>query len=204
MFRPRRHLDSSRMERRLLFFHDFVSPYCRLALDAVAEACDRTGLELRPVPFELHPAPHPLPDTDDPVLQEEVAAARRLTGASPGRLKSPPRLPRTRKAHEAVAFALKHGNGPALLRGLYHALWARGLDIARLDVLADLGEAAGLEREALHVALGLDLFRADVIREQHAAAAAGITGVPAMQLGSVRTSGFVPAEDLVAWIADSR
>lgn len=156
------------------------------------------------MPFELYPAPHPLPGPDDPVLQGELATARRLAGASPGELQAPTRVPRTRKAHEAVAFALKHGNGPALLGGIYRALWTQGLDIARLDVLADLGEAAGLEREALHVALGLDEFQADVVREQHAAAAAGITGVPTVQLRSTRTSGFVAAEELVAWIDDNR
>jgi predicted DsbA family dithiol-disulfide isomerase len=192
------------MERRLLFFHDFVSPYCHLALGVAAATCDETGLQLRPVPFELYPTPHPLPGPDDPMLQEELVAARRVAGASPGVLQSPARLPRTRKAHEAVAFALAHGNGPALLRGLYQALWVRGLDIARLDILADLGEGVGLEREALHVALGLDEFQADVVREQHAAAAAGITGVPTVQLGSARTSGYMASEELVAWIDANR
>lgn len=192
------------MERRLLFFHDFVSPYCRLALDAVSEACDRSGLELRPVPFELYPTPHPLPDPADPVVQEELATARGLAGPLAGELKSPPRIPRTRKAHEAVAFALEHGSGQALLRGLYQALWTRGQDIARLDILADLGAAVGLDRDALHVALGLDEYRADVVREQHAAAGAGITGIPTVQLGSVRSSGFVVADGLVAWIEHNR
>lgn len=189
---------------RLLFFHDFASPYCRLALDALDEAADRAGLEVRPVPFELWPAPEPLPSPDEPRLVDELATAVGLAREWGTALRKPPRIPRTRKAHETVAFALKHGGAGAMLRGLYHALWSEGRDIARIDVLTDVGEAAGLDREALHVSLGLNEFEADVVREQHAAAAAEITGVPAFQIGSVLASGLLPARELLAWIEENR
>ncbi len=189
---------------RLLFFHDFASPFCRLALDALEEAADRAGLEVRPVPLELWPAPEPLPSPDEPRLVDELETALDLAREWGTSLRKPPRIPRTRKAHETVAFALKHGEARAVLHGLYAALWSDGRDIARIDVLTDVGEAAGLDREALHVALGLDEFEADVVREQHAAAGAGITGVPAFQIGSVLASGLFPARELRAWIEETR
>ncbi|NIP78361.1 MAG: hypothetical protein GWM90_03830, partial [Gemmatimonadetes bacterium] len=104
-------------------------------------------------------------------------------------------------------YAREHGDpdvAEAALRGVYQALWSDGLDIARLDVLADVGEAAGLEREPLHVALGLDDLEAEVAREQEAAAAAGIRGVPAVQLGSVLATGLIPADELLEWIDANR
>lgn len=189
---------------RLLLFHDFPSPYCRLALDAVTAAAERTGLAIRPVPFELRPAPEPLPPPDDAGLAEELETARTLAEEWGITLEAPPLVPRTRKAHEAVAYSLQHGETAAVLRGIYDAYWSDGRDIARIDLLADIGEAAGLDREAMHVALGLDQLEADVVREQHAAAGAEITGVPAVQLGSVVAAGLLPADELVAWIETNR
>ncbi|MFO7893719.1 MAG: DsbA family protein [Longimicrobiales bacterium] len=189
---------------RLLFFHDFASPYCRLALDAVTDAAERTGLEVRPVPFELRPAPEPLPPPDHPALAEEMDTARTLADQWGITLVTPPLVPRTRKAHEAVAYALDHGGAATVLRGIYEALWTHGQDIARIDVLADVGQAAGLEREPMHVALGIDEFQADVVREQHAAAGAEITGVPAVQIGTVMAAGLLPADELVGWIEENR
>lgn len=189
---------------RLLFFHDFASPYCRLALEAVTDAAEQAALAVRPVPLELWPAPEPLPSPDEAALVSELDTARDLARQWGVPLRKPPRIPRTRKAHEAVAFAVEDGSHVPVLRGIYEALWTEGLDIARIDVLADVGEAAGLDREALHVALGLDEFEPDVIREQHAAAGAEITGVPAVQLGSVLASGLLPAHELLEWIDENR
>ncbi|MDX1674520.1 MAG: DsbA family protein [Longimicrobiales bacterium] len=189
---------------RLLFFHDFVSPYCRLALESVTEAAERTGLEVRPVPVELWPAPEPLPDPSEGGLTDALETARTLAEEWGVALERPPRVPRTRKAHETVAYTLEHGATIPVLRRIYEALWSDGRDISRIDVLADLGEAAGLEREPLHVALGLDRYQADVVREQHAAAGAEITGVPAVQLGSVLAAGLHPADELVGWIEQNR
>lgn len=189
---------------RLLFFHDFASPYCRLALDAVVEAASRTGLEVRPVPLELWPAPEPLPSPDEALLADELETARGLAEDWGITLRKPPQVPRTRKAHEAVAYALDHGGALDVLREIYQALWEEGSDIAQIDILADIGEAAGLEREPMHVALGLDEYEADVVREQDAATGAAITGVPAVQLGSVLASGLLPADELVDWIEENR
>ncbi len=189
---------------RLLFFHDFASPYCRLALEAAAEAAERTGLELRPVPFELRPAPEPLPAPEDPGVADEIGTAAGLAGEWGVTLQAPPVVPRTRKAHEAVAYAIQHDRAIPVLRGIYDALWTHGLDIARLDVLADIGQDAGLDREALHVALGTDEFEADVVREEHAVAGAGLDAVPVVQVGAARAAGVLPADELVAWIEENR
>lgn len=194
-------LDSGPMNR-LLLYHDFASPFSRLAVGVGAEAARRTGLELRPVPFELRPPPAPL--HGPPVEDEEMEAAAAVAeewGVQLGTLR---RVIRTRKAHEAVAWGRERDSGTALLRGIYDALWLEGQDISRLDVLAEIGGAAGLDREALHVALGVDEFREEVVREQRAAASAGITGVPAMQVRDVVAVGLFPLDEVVEWIEANR
>jgi predicted DsbA family dithiol-disulfide isomerase len=182
----------------ILLYHDFVSPFCRLAVPIVIEAARRTGHTLRAVPFELHPAPGPAPPLH--ALEDEMAAARSAAGEWGLELGTPRHMPRTRKAHEAVAFARQRDLEIPVLRALYHAHWMEARDISRLDVLADAGAVAGLEREPLHVALGLDDLQGEVVREQDAAVAAGLTGVPAIQLGDAVAVGLVPLESLLEWI----
>jgi predicted DsbA family dithiol-disulfide isomerase len=193
---------------RILFYHDFVSPFCRLGVRTVALAADATGLELRPVPFELWPAPGPLPTVEEAHGDEleQARAAAREWGLDDGGLElgTLPRVPRTRKAHEAVAFARSHGSERVVLEAIYDALWAGGRDISRLDVLADIGADAGLDRETMHVALGLDDLEEVVVREQHAAAAAGHTGVPSVQVGDVVAVGLMSTDELVEWIEANR
>ncbi len=186
----------------ILLYHDFVSPFCRLALPIAMEAARRTSLPLRAVPFELHPDPGPLPQAG--ALHDEMAAARTVAGEWGLELGEPRHVPRTRKAHEAVAFARQRELELPVLQALYHAHWMEGLDLSRLDVLADTGAGAGLEREPLHVALGLDDLREGVVREQEAAVAAGLTGVPALQLGDVVAVGLTSLEELVEWIESNR
>lgn len=187
---------------RLLLYHDFASPFSRLAVQVGTEAAKRTGMELRPVPFELRPAPEPLDEAR--VEDDELAAAAAVAGEWGLALGSVARIPRTRKAHEAVAYARARGAGIDVLHRIYHALWLEGQDISRLDVLADIAEAAGLEREPLHVALGVDELEEEVVREQRAAAAAGLTGVPAMQVRDVVAVGLFPVDEVVEWIEASR
>lgn len=187
----------------MLLYHDFASAFSRLALPAAAEAARRTGMALRAVPFELRPAPTPLPEPDE-LDGDEMTTARALAAEWGVELGSLRQVPRTRKAHEAVAYARRLGAEVAVLRGLYDALWLHGLDISRLDVLANVGEAAGLDREALHVALGVDDLEPEVVREEHAAAAAGLTGVPAVQVRDVMATGLFPAHELVEWIERNR
>lgn len=184
---------------RLLFYHDFASPFCRLGARIVGDAVDRTGLALRPVPFELWPAPTPLPDVGE-AYGDELAQASTVAQSWGLELGSLRHVPRTRKAHEALAFARDADEGRAMMEALYDALWRDGLDITRLDVLADLGAKTGVDRELLHVALGLDEREEEVVREQEAAAAGGLTGVPAVQLGDVVAVGLLPLDELVAWI----
>jgi predicted DsbA family dithiol-disulfide isomerase len=185
---------------RLLLYHDFVSPFCRLAAQVAATAAERTGHELRAVPYELRPAPTPLPDPGDPELAEELATARELAREWSLALGTLGAVPRTRKAHEAVAVAREQGREAEMLGALYDALWERGEDVSRLDVLVEAGRVAGVDPDELHVALGVDRFEEAVRVEQDAAVAAGVSGVPAFQVGGVRASGLFPVDELIGWI----
>lgn len=188
----------------LLFYHDFTSPFSRLAAGISARAAARAGLHIRPIPLELHPPGTPLPRPDSPEIADELRLAMAAADEWELQLGTLPFVPRTGKAHEAVAFARSEGQAEQVMLEIYEALWGRGEDIARIDVLADTGAAAGLDRDALHVALGTDRLAETVAREQEAAIGAGLTGVPAFQVGDVMAVGLFPVDELLSWIEQNR
>lgn len=188
----------------LLFYHDFTSPFSRLAAGISARAATQTGLRIRAVPLELRPPGTPLPQPESPEIADELRLAIAAADDWGMELGTLPFVPRTAKAHEAVAFARAEGHPQRLMLEIYDALWVRGEDIARIDVLADIGGASGLDRDALHVALGTDRLGEAVAREQEAAIAAGLTGVPAFQVGEVMAVGLFPLDELLSWIEQNR
>jgi predicted DsbA family dithiol-disulfide isomerase len=187
----------------LIVYHDFVSPFSRVALVVARTVSGQANLELRTVPLELWPAPLPLPAPGEG-LGEELRAALPLASQLDVAMALPPLVPRTRKAHEAVVHARAHGLELPMAEAVYDALWRRGLDIGRLDVLADLGAEVGLDRDLLHVALGLDAGEAEVVAGGWAAESAGIDGVPTFRLGEAVAIGLLPSAELLEWIRAHR
>jgi predicted DsbA family dithiol-disulfide isomerase len=187
----------------LVLYHDFASPFSRLALAIARDVARAARLELRLVPLELYPAPVSLPDPDT-AWAEELPAARPLARELGLQLIRPRRVPRTRKAHEAVVHARAHGLELAMVEALYDGLWRRDLDISGLDVVAGLGAEVGLDRDLLHVALGLDAVVDEVLAAADAAEAAGIHGVPTFRLGTAVAVGLFPPAELMEWIRACR
>jgi predicted DsbA family dithiol-disulfide isomerase len=187
----------------LHFYHDFNSAFCRVGLVAAREAASRAGVSLEPVPFELFPAPVPLPPAVE-VLAEEVARAMALADQQGVPLVLPRLLTRTRKAHEAVVHARAEGLELDMLDAVYDAVWRDGMDVGRLDVLVEVAARAGVEPGGLHVALGLDTHEPEVRAAERSAYDAGIEGVPAFRLGSAVLAGAMPAAGLLSWIEAER
>jgi predicted DsbA family dithiol-disulfide isomerase len=183
----------------LTLYHDFASVYSRIALAVATRVAAATGLTLETVPFERFPEPGP-PPTADKAFRSELAAAADMARGLGLEMRLPPFVPRTRKAHEAVAHAHTHGAAVAMAEQVYDGFWRRGLDIARLDVLAELGAEAGLDGGVLHVALGVDTHAPDVARAQTQAEHDGIDGVPTFRVGQARAVGLMPASELIDWI----
>lgn len=185
----------------LLLYHDFTSPFCRLAFDRVRSAAEEAAIPLELVPFELRPGTHPLTRADADAVAAELEAAAPLAREWGIALTAPRRIPRTAKAHEAIAFAAREGRAVALAAAIYHAYWSGGADIGRIDVLAGIGEQAGVDQQALHLALGLDQYRDAVARAQREAEAAGVEAVPLLRRGERWVAGVLDAEEMRAWLA---
>lgn len=169
-------------ELSLTVLADYVCPYCYLAESAVARL-RAEGLDVRTAPFELRPAGVPLPAPTAAWLQEawrmKVAPLAEELGVV---MRYPAITTRTRKAHEAVAFARDAGLGTELHEALYRAYWEDGRDIGRIDVLVEIGGGVGLDRGALRVALDIDAWTEMVAAQLAWAAEQRIQAVPAYVL----------------------
>ena len=170
---------------RLLVWSDYVCPFCYLglpALEQLQEAYgDRVAIDWRA--FELRPDPVPTLDPDGDYLHQvwgqsvyPLAEQRGMT------LRLPPVQPRSRKAHEAAAYARTQGRFDDMHAAIFRAFFEDGFDIGRDSVLVDLGRSVGLDGRDLAVALREGRYTALVQDDQQQAQEIGLTGVPATVL----------------------
>jgi predicted DsbA family dithiol-disulfide isomerase len=165
---------------QITVFSDFGCPYCYLTEAALRHVLGPDASAVRFRAFELYPAPAPLappPREAGPGL-EGLAAELGLP------LRPPGFRPRTRKAHEAAALAAAQGDPAALRAAIFDAYWVEGRDIGRIDVLAELAPAAGLDPFELKVALDIDRFRDEVERDRALAARLRVAAVPTTFVGT--------------------
>ncbi|CAN5637525.1 DsbA family protein [soil metagenome] len=181
-------------EQSLTVFADYVCPFCYLAesgLDRLRADGDETGVAA----YELRPAGTALPTMTETWLQASwertVEPLARSLGVV---MRYPTVATRTRKAHEAVAYARSTGALQAMHDAIYRAYWEDGRDIGRIDVLVEIGASVGLEVGGLRVALDIDQWTQRVDQDLAWAGRLGLTGVPAYLLRRSQRDGH-PAED---------
>lgn len=167
---------------RLVVWSDYVCPFCYLEMPVLERVLedygDQIAVDWRA--FELRPDPVPTLDPDGDYLHDvwersvyPMAEERGLT------LRLPPVQPRSRKAHEAAAFARGVGQFGVMHAALFRAFFEEGLDIGEDAVLADIAAASGLDPAALLESLRQGRYRETVEADQRLAQRMGLSGVPA-------------------------
>jgi predicted DsbA family dithiol-disulfide isomerase len=197
--------------RRLVVYADYVCPFCYLAEVGVARL-RRDGLvSVDGAAFELRPSGTPLPAADAEWMRNawtrHVEPLARELGVD---MRYPAVMTRTRKAHEAAAYARAEGRWEAMHAALYRAYWVEGRDIGRIDVLSAIGGEVGLDPISVRIALDVDQWSERVAGEEHAASALELRAVPAYILtdgdedGAVAASavrtGLMRYEELRSWV----
>lgn len=181
---------------------DFVCPFCWLAEPVVDEAGRILDISVRRRGYELRPLPAPMPEPRylRRLWDVGVVPIARSLGIDAA---FPTVFPRTRGAHEAVAFARAQGRADEMRRALFEAYFVRGQDIGRTEVLARVADRVGLDAYSLDVALDNEAC-ADAVREEaRTARALSIRALPAFVLHReddviVRT-GWCDLADLTDW-----
>lgn len=199
-------------EQRLTIFADYVCPFCRLADTAAARLRAEGSVAVAGAAFELYPTGTPVPDMDATWLRAAWRHSVEGLAAELGvPMKRPAAMPRTRKAHEAAAYARSEGKHADMHAAIYAAYWQDGRDIGRIDVLVDIGRESGLDPTRLKVALDIDQWTEAVEEDEIRAARLGLSSVPAYVLTGVSDTGTPVAadirvglqkyEELRAWVA---
>ncbi len=173
------------------FYLDYVDPLAYLVEQELSAAgIPRVLLSLRRVPLELRPPPEPLLDPDGPEWRNRWELAHREARHLGIRLVEPLLVPWTRKAHELVLHATAKGVGDTAHRAVFDAVFLRGLDVGRVDVLVGLAGELGLDATETKVTLDVDRYAADVAAGRDAAARSGVAASPALVSGHGTLQGF--------------
>jgi 2-hydroxychromene-2-carboxylate isomerase len=189
-----------------VLYGDYDCPLSFLAEAVLAPLEAAHGLRVERRGFELRPAPAPLPESgggDAYWLDHIVPYAQALGSA----IRRPPAPVRTRKAHEAALHAAQHDRFDAFHRALLLARFVDARDIGRIDVLVAIGDAAGLDRTALKVALDIDQHAAQVDAARDEALGRGITGTPALLRAGAEPElmlGLREPDEIRAWLLRGR
>lgn len=108
------------------------------------------------------------------------------------------RTPNSFDCHRLARFALAAGRQADVVEGLFRAYFREGRDIGDPAVLADVAEAARIDRAAALAMLSGDEHATDVARELAEARRMGISGVPTFVIGGVAVISGAAAPEMLA------
>lgn len=147
-------------------------------------------------PFELRPEPQPPPPQEyiDRAWRNSVQPLAERLGVI---MRRPAVMPRTRLAHEAVAFAARQGHMGEMADAVFRAYWQDGRDIGQVAVLCETAAAVGLDAAALQACLEQRSLQAEVGEQLALGRKLGIQAVPTFVVGGrYLLQGLVDVEDL--------
>ena len=157
------------------FFGDFASPESYLTELALWRCAAEGGVVVTARAVAEEPGEE---------LEERLSALAPLASELGVTLRLPALRPPTAKAHEAALFARERGRERPLREAIHRALWAEGRDVGRIDVLQELAEEVGLDPFDARVALDIDRYRDQVLRDREVARRLGIARAPVLYLGT--------------------
>ena len=190
----------------LEIYTDYVCPWCYLASDTVARLGSRDDLQIKWVPFPLHPDTPPQGMNLKEWLGDGVDQAhQRLYGIMDriGLEYDPDRVMtwNSRLAQELGMWGdTQAGGGAALHRALFRAYFVHNRNISDQAVLLDCVKEAGMDVDAARTVLDTRSFSDAVDAAWQDARHKRISGVPSFIAGSYITSGYHPVEELEKFI----
>lgn len=191
---------------------DVVCPWCYVGQRRLETALARRPhleVAVRWLPFQLDPTlPVEGVDREQRVLRkfgseayaqamyERVAQAGREEGID-FRFGRGGKVSNTLRAHRVIRWAGEAGVQNAVVTGLFEAFFGEGRDACQPEVLAEVGEAAGMDGREILERLARGDDEEEVRREAEEIRTAGVTGVPFFLVGPFPVMGAQPAETLL-------
>ena len=174
----------------------------------MAELAEKHNLDVEWLPYELRPAPAPLPDiagADGPRYRANwergVAPLAEQFGVE---MHFTPVKPRSRLAHEAAEAARSQGQFEAMRVAIFRAYFADSRDIGQLEVLAEIGREVGLDAERLRDELERGVYTERVEQLESIALQIGVRAVPTIVIGGLAVEGVRPYPVLERVLEEAR
>jgi predicted DsbA family dithiol-disulfide isomerase len=205
---------------RLDIFSDPVCPWCYVGkanLDRALEAAADHPFVVQWHPFQLNPDMPPEGVDKRRYLEEKFGGAARVDAVH-DRLREvaraaglplnpdvPKRIPNTLNAHRLIHWAGIEGRQTPVVSALFRAYWAEGRDIGNTAVLADIGAAAGMDRDSLVRLLESEADTDDILARDQDARSKGVSAVPTFLIAQQYVvSGAQPTDLWAQVIGDLR
>lgn len=171
-------------------FADYTCPFCLLGQVALNRAATNTDAQIVWRAYQLR--------KDGPPRMEPRSAAMSkgwrdtvlpMAAALGVEMHQPSRLPLTRYAHEAAAWARAQGRFAEFHAAILRAYFVEDLDIGEIETLQQLAWRLGLDSADLASALREQRYADEVDEDLLIAETYGVRGVPAFVIGGQVLSG---------------
>lgn len=178
---------------RLDIFSDPVCPWCMIGkahLDRALEAHPDHPFRIEWHPFQLNPdmpkagmdrATYLSDKFGGPEAAARVYARIEDAAAKAGTViefSKIPMISNTLDAHRLIHWAGLEGRQTAVVSALFKAYWREGRDIGAPEVLADIGEACGMQRAMVERLLASDADAEDIAARDADSRRKGVSAVP--------------------------
>lgn len=180
------------MAQTIPIAHDFVCPWCWIAVSQAKRLKRDFGIEVEWVGYELWPEELEWPtkaetrivNPDRPAVPGRLALALAAEGIELPPSKRP--QIRTHNAHEAVEFAKTLGFEKDLVDRLYRAYWVHGLDINNLTTIRLMATGLIRDLDELERAIVERRFASNITGFDNPAYEKGIFNVPTFVINGER------------------
>lgn len=172
--------------------HDFVCPWCWVAVLQVEKLKREYDVEIDWRAYELWPKELERPISEPPrVIPSKPPTPSRLDlMLALERIELPkverPKGMSTHRAHLAAEFAKSKGKGERYILELYRAFWERGELIDEIEFLTRTGESFGLNPDEMHASIESEEFADRIIGFDAPAHKTGIFNVPTFTIDGER------------------
>jgi predicted DsbA family dithiol-disulfide isomerase len=160
-------------------FSDYVCPYCYLGEALLKSAAVATGAEVVRRAYQLHESGlskiDPRGERMKAAWENSIYPMAEKLGVE---IRQPSRLPQTRLAHEAAAWARQQGCLELFHSNLFRAFFVEDKDLSELSVLKEIAWQSGLNPAELENALVGNQMAEEVDEDLLIGQTYGITSIP--------------------------
>lgn len=171
------------------FFVSLRSPYSAIVTPRVFELGRLTGAEVRiryVLPMVMRGLPVPLEKRQ--YIGQDAAREAFARGIPFGRVNDPIGRP-TERGMALIPLAQQLGCAEAYLRSFMHGVWAEGIDAGSDRGLRKIAERAGLDWNAVQLALKDERWRGIAEKNREEMFSLGLWGVPSFRVGDLAVWG---------------